>query len=58
MLLPLRRVWSECLLVVLHRDSRETVKERNKNHQKRFMIRAESPQHNEKSDRIIYTNII
>lgn len=39
MLLPLRRVWSECLLVVLHSDSREIVKKRNKNDQKKSMIR-------------------
>lgn len=32
-LLPLRRVWSECLLETLHRDSRETVKEKNKSTQ-------------------------
>lgn len=38
-LLPLRRVWSECLLVVLHSDSREIVKKRNKNDQKKSMIR-------------------
>lgn len=49
-LLPLRRVWSECLLGVLHRESRETVKEKKKNKTentkaliKKSMIRPESP---------------
>lgn len=56
-LLPLRRVWSECLLVVLHRESGETVRGKNKNTKaliRKSQIRpgqriTKTPEHREKS---------